>query len=91
MEINEKILDLIRNAVIVESGDGDAIWLSKHTSLDEIIKLIEEYNLKNDTGWEIQKEENYLTWGINQEWATITNDELYFSLNSKKFIFSLNY
>ena len=66
-ENNKKVLDLIHSSIISEGGDGDAIWLSKHTSLNEIKKLIDEYNTNNNTGWEIEEKENHLIWGIDQE------------------------
>jgi len=37
-ENNKKVLDLIYSSIISEGGDGDAIWLSKHTPLNEIKK-----------------------------------------------------
>lgn len=40
MDINKKILDLMYHSVISEGGDGDAVWLSKHTKLADLIPLI---------------------------------------------------
>ena len=76
--INKKILDLIYMSIMSEGGDGDAIWLSKHTSLDDLEPLIDEYNKTNNTRWKIEKSEKWVLWGIDQEWAIITDDEEYF-------------
>lgn len=75
MDNRIRILDLLYNNVIDEGGDGDAIWFSRYSSLEEILKLINEYNLNNNTGWCIEEKENYLLWGDNQEWVTITCDK----------------
>lgn len=77
--INKKILDLIYSSIHASSGDGDAIWLSKNTSLSDLKDLINEYNISNNTGWIIEDGENYFNWGIDQEWATITCDENLFN------------
>ena len=91
MEINEKILDLIFHSIISEGGDGDALWFSKHTSLDDLLINIEEYNQKNNTGWKIERKENCLSWGENQEFATITNDENFFNSQSNHIVLRINY
>ena len=83
--------NLIYPSIISEGGDGDAIWLSKHTPLNEIKNLIDEYNASNNTGWEIQQEDNYLLWGIDQEWATITCDEDFFNSQPSWIILRINY
>lgn len=90
-ENNEKVLDLIFTSIISEGGDGDAVWLSKYTDLSDIITIIDEYDKKNNTGWEIQKKENYLLWGINQEYAIITNDKNFFKSQSNNINLKLNY
>jgi hypothetical protein len=89
--INKKVLELIYSSVISESGDGDAIWLSKHTPLSEIKKLIVEYNEDNNTGWQITEEENHLSWGVDQEWALITSDENFFNSQPSWIILRINY
>ncbi len=88
---NKKVLDLIHSSIISESGDGDALWLSKHTSLDEIIILINEYNIKNNIDWTVKKEKNYINWGTDQEWATITCDESFFNSQPDWIILRINY
>tara|TARA_R110000772_G_scaffold128115_1_gene235675 strand:+ start:1146 stop:1427 length:282 start_codon:yes stop_codon:yes gene_type:complete len=90
-ENNKKVLDLIYSSITSESGDGDAIWLSKHTSLDEIIILINEYNIKNNIDWTVKKEKNYINWGTDQEWATITCDESFFNSQPDWIILRINY
>jgi hypothetical protein len=89
--INEKILDLIYSSIMSEGGDGDAIWLSKHTPLNEIKNLIDEYNTNNNTGWGITVYANYLTWGVDQECAIITFDENIFNSESSHISLSINY
>lgn len=88
---NKKVLDLIHSSITSESGDGDALWLSKHTSLDEIIILINEYNIKNNIDWTVKREKNYINWGTDQEWATITCDESFFNSQPDWIILRINY
>jgi hypothetical protein len=88
---NKKVLDLIYTSIISEGGDGDAIWLSKHTPLSELVKLIEEYNKINNTGWEIIDHNNNISWGIDQEWAIITSDKEYFNSQPNWIILRINY
>ncbi len=90
-ENNKKVLDLIHSSIVSECGDGDAIWLSKHTPLNELKVLIDEYNTSNNTGWVIEVNENYLNWGRDQEWATITCDENYFNSQPNWIILRINY
>lgn len=91
IENNKKVLDLIFTSIRSEGGDGDAIWLSKHTSLDDLTILIEEYNQKNNTGWEIARKDKYLSWGYNQEWAIITDDEIFFNSQPSWIVLRINY
>jgi hypothetical protein len=77
-KIEYKILDLIFNSIISEGGDGDAIWLSKHSPIEELAKLVKYYNALNTTGWEIIIKENHLLWGNDYEWAIVTNDKEFF-------------
>ena len=51
--IPEKIIDLLYSSVVSEGGDGDALWLSKHTPLKDIIPMLEKYNIDHNTGWKI--------------------------------------
>lgn len=78
MDINKKILDLMYHSVIEEGGDGDAVWLSKHTKLADLIPLIVQYNIENRTNWTIENKENYLLWGFEHEYAIITNDSEFY-------------
>ena len=90
-ENNKKILDLMYTSIMSEGGDGDAVWLSKHTSLKDIVTLIKEYNTENNTNWEITEEENLITWGIDQEFAFITDDEQTFLDLPKWIVLKINY
>jgi hypothetical protein len=89
--LNKKVLDLIHSSIISEGGDGDAIWLSKNTPLSELKMLIDEYNTSNNTGWKVEVNENYINWGIDQEWATITCDENFFNSQPNWIILRINY
>jgi hypothetical protein len=88
---NKKVLDLIYNSIKSEGGDGDAIWLSKHTSLKDILVLIREYDLTNNTGWIVEINDNYLSWGIDQEWAIITDNKDFFDSQPSWIILRINY
>ena len=84
ININELIIDLLYKSVISEGGDGDAIWLVKYTKLNDIVPLLEKYNLENKTNWIIDIREDSIHWGDNQEWVIIIN-------NSTDFIESPTY
>ncbi len=73
--VNKKIIDLLWTSVNFESGDGDAIWLSKHTSLDIISELIKEYSEENNIDWTLEVKDKQMLWGKGEEWVVITNDE----------------
>jgi len=88
---NRKILDLIYTSVMSEGGDGDAIWLTKHTSLDDILELIKSYNLENKIDWEITIEQKHLSWGSGHEWVLITNDEEFFKSQPSWITLKINY
>lgn len=85
MDINKKILDLMYHSVIEEGGDGDAVWLSKHTKLADLIPLIVQYNIENRTNWTIENKENYLLWYNNQEGVQITNDVEWYKNQIEKY------
>jgi hypothetical protein len=69
------LLKVIFDEVLSAGGDGDAIWYSRFYNINEIKYLIEEFNAKQKFPWEIKIEEQTIHWGIDQEWAIITNDE----------------
>lgn len=77
--IPEKIIDLLYSSVVAEGGDGDAIWLSKYTKLEDIIPMLEKYNTDHNTGWTIRSQDaSIISWGDNQEWVVITDSrEIY--------------
>ena len=93
METNnyKKVLDLIYTSIISEGGDGDAIWLSKYAPLSDIMKLINEYNTVNNTGWEVKDNDTYLFWGHEQEGATITCDKNLFDSQPNWIILRIEY
>lgn len=89
--INEKILNLIYFSIVSEGGDGDALWLSKHTSMSDLVEDIKDYNLMYKINWTIEIKDNHLLWGENQEWAIITNDETFFKSQPDYIILKINY
>lgn len=92
IELNKKVLDLLYNSVISEGGDGDAIWLTKYTPLNEVIELIEAFNVENKTNWTVtrESEHNYI-WGDNQEWVIITDSEESYKASASYIILQINY
>lgn len=76
--LNEKILNIIHLSIISEGGDGDALWLSKHTSISDLIEELKEYTLNHKLNWVIEIKETHLLWGIEQEWAIITDNETFY-------------
>lgn len=89
--INDKILDSIYYSIISEGGDGDAIWLSKHTSLNDIKILLDKYNTSNNIDWNIEEKDNCLLWGIGEECAIITCDENFFNSQPNYITLRINY
>ena len=69
-----KVIDLLYNSVISEGGDGDAIWYSRFYDINDIYKLIKEYNDKLKFPWELSTKNEEIFWGENQEWIVITNN-----------------
>ena len=62
------------------SGDGDAIWYSKHQTIDELLPFVAEINKELNLNWTIKINETpdgcaYLSWHDNQECLIITNSE----------------
>jgi len=88
---NKKILDLMYTSIKSEGGDGDALWLSKHTSLSDLVNIIEEYNKENNIDWEILLEDNCLLWGKEHEGAIITDSKDFFDAEPKYIILKINY
>jgi hypothetical protein len=64
---NKNVLNLLYHSVISEGGDGDAIWLSKYTSLDEIFELLKIYTYDNHINWKIERVDGYIIWGYDDE------------------------
>ena len=83
--INEKILDLLHDAVVSEGGDGSALWLSKYGDLQELLQAVIKYNSENNIGWRVVLGDLYILWydeqesfTDEQESITITNNGEYF-------------
>ncbi len=76
--IPENIIDLLYSSVVSEGGDGDAIWLTKHTPLSEIPTALHKYSEKHNTGWVVLIKENHILWGDNQEWVIITDSKAFY-------------
>lgn len=88
---NMRVLDLMWTSIKSEGGDGDAIWLSKHTSLPELAYFIHKFNIENKTGWDLEVHPNHLIWGIDQEWALITDDRDFFESQPSWIILKIDY
>ena len=78
MNTTDDVLNLLYISVIAEGGDGDAIWLSKHVSLDDLVDELKKYNIEKNTKWEITIFDNHILWGRDQEWVIITDDKYFF-------------
>lgn len=89
--MNLKVLDLIYQSIISEGGDGDALWLSKHTSLEDLSEIIKEYNVNNKTRWDLIINDDHILWGLDQEWDIITNDVDLFNSQPKWIILKIDY
>lgn len=91
-EINKKILDLLWTSVKFESGDGDAIWLSKHTSLSDLASFLGAYDAENKTGWDIRvPDEKHILWGNGEEWVIITDDKEFYESQPSWITLRINY
>ena len=91
-QIIKKVLDLIYSSIVLEGGDGDAIWFSKYTSLNNLVSLIEEYNNENKTNWDIKlTDEKHFLWGKDQEWVIITDNKEFFENQADWITLKINY
>lgn len=70
------LLHALHSQVISSGGDGDAVWYSRFFYVNDIKRLVYEYNQKLAYPWEIKiRDDKTFDWGNDQEWITITNDE----------------
>ena len=77
MNNKEHVKEMVKwliDEVLASGGDGDGIWYSKYFNVDEIETLIKENNLLPDF-WKMEKKEDGLRIGDNQEWLFITNNK----------------
>lgn len=83
--IVDKIVNLIYTSVVGEGGDGDALWLCRFFTIDELIPILEEYS--KDKDWVVKKSEHngveYLSWGPEDEFfeegVIITDNKEFFN------------
>ena len=69
------LINWLYDEVISAGGDGDALWYSEYFHVDEILPLVKELNIKFK--WEIEKKDECISIGENQEWILITNNKIY--------------
>lgn len=69
-------LKLLWESVIAEGGDGDALWRSKHLSIDEILPVLKEFNSTLEFPFEISVDEmgEKILWHRGQEYIVITSN-----------------
>jgi hypothetical protein len=89
--VNKKVLELIRASLESEGGDGDALWLSKYTSLEVLSELIHEFADENDIDWVLEEKGNHLLWGKDQEWVLITDDVDFFKSQPSWIILKIDF
>lgn len=72
-----RILSLLQDVVCNSGGDGDAMWYSNYYSAIDIYNVLKEFNDSQDKRfrWEIELKDDSISWGDNQEWVVITNNE----------------
>ena len=70
----DNLLRVIHAEVVSSCGDGDAMWYTRFYDLDEIEELVYHFNEDNNIGWKVERNEGYICWGIDQEWAIITDN-----------------
>jgi hypothetical protein len=75
----KQLLIWLHKEVISACGDGDAFWILKSYTLQDIWELVQEIN-ENELGffkWEVKfdEEKQEIIWGEHQEWVTITNNQ----------------
>jgi hypothetical protein len=76
----ENLLRWLVHEVRSAGGDGDAIWHSKHKTIDELVPFVLKIDKELNLNWEIKIEKTpecsrYLSWWNNQEGLIITNSE----------------
>jgi len=83
------ILKLLYQVTRGEGGDGSAIYLSKYTSLSDIIKYIQSLGYSEWTV--INNGDDYILWGDNQEWVVITQNEEKYNESRGVHLIAINY
>lgn len=73
--IYKSLLSLIYDSVVSEGGDGDAFWFCKHLNLDEVEELIKGLEDPKFKHWDYTREKDRISWGVDQEWVTITDSK----------------
>lgn len=68
----KELINWLIAEVISAGGDGDALWYSRYYHVDEILPILQECKLYNFT---IDKKENSILVGKDQEWFSITNNQ----------------
>lgn len=68
----KRLINWLIAEVISAGGDGDALWYSQYYHVDDILPVLQECELYNFT---IDKKEDSITIGKDQEWMIITNNE----------------
>ena len=73
------LIEFLYKEVCSSGGDGDALWYSKHYSIEDLLECFKEYNDDNAIGWKFADlSVNTFHWGNSQEWVTVTTSkELY--------------
>lgn len=74
----KELLNWLTLEVLSAGGDGDAFWISKYSSLDEILPIVNELNSSEwSNHWNITREEDEITLSNNQECLVITTNRDY--------------
>lgn len=70
------ILQLIHNEVLSSCGDGDAIWYTTYSTLEEILLVLVKFNESQDNYWTIDSSRPSVIYASNyQEDFIITDSE----------------
>ena len=69
-----RLIGWLYDEVISAGGDGDAFWYSQFYDIKDLFSLVEEFNNRLKSPWEISQNRQTIHWGKEQEGMVITND-----------------
>ena len=61
------LIEFLHDEVCSSSGDGHSAWYVRYYDINDIKKLVKEYDDDHAIGWKIEDTKDGFNWGIDQE------------------------